>query len=225
MISDSNRVSLCCVGLVLALAVRAVADDGPALSPRPPRNLPFTLDIAAPAWDISEGDGAEQAGANPLFDAGSWIFQTYGSASINDNDGVLYLSHTGAGYFVVDNLSLNLELVAGGIDSKDRREDDGYALGLDLLVRWHFLRDADDWSLFLEGGAGLFRTENPFPAGGTHQNFTPQGGLGGMARLFDNVYLMGGIRWHHISNARRRGINRNPGFDAPMFYVGVMIPF
>jgi len=36
---------------------------------------------------------------------------------------------------------------------------------------------------------------------------------------------MGGLRWFHISNGRIKGKEHNVGFDSPLFYAGVMIPF
>ena len=64
-----------------------------------------------------------------------------------------------------------------------------------------------------------------FPAAGTHFNFRPQFGMGATLRLTPDVYLMGGAKLFHISNAGIGGPEHNPGFDSFMYYLGVMIPF
>mgnify|MGYP001951235339 CR=1 FL=1 len=41
----------------------------------------------------------------------------------------------------------------------------------------------------------------------------------------DGTRLVGGLRWHHISNARIHGDDSNPSRDAPHVYLQVAIPF
>lgn len=41
----------------------------------------------------------------------------------------------------------------------------------------------------------------------------------------DGARLMGGVRWHHISNARIKGEDHNPGRDSIMVYVGMSFPW
>ena len=128
----------------------------------------------------------------------------------------IYQGHVGVGYFLFEGHALNLEASAGHID--------GTAAGLELLLRSHWIRGAN-WSLFLEGGAGVLWTENPFPSGGTRWNFTPQAGGGLTWRLAGHTHLLTGARWYHISNANTHGAQHNPAYNGAMEYVGVLFTY
>jgi len=172
------------------------------------------------------------ANSGPAFEAdtsldpfaqGEWYAHTYGSATFglsDSDDGNLYLGHVGVGYFFLDDWSINVEGVFGGVDPDTGTADT--AVGLDLLFRWHFFTSDDHaLSLFGEAGAGLIWFDSTFPATGTHQNFTPQAGLGVMWEVIKNVNLLGGVRWHHVSNANKTGADRNPGYDGVMVFGGL----
>lgn len=158
------------------------------------------------------------------FAAGAWIGQVYGSGTLGLDHSGIYLLHAGVGYHVADRFSINLEGVFGHLNAGDDQGEDGGVIGFDLLLRWHLVT-TDNWSFYIDGGAGLIWFNDEFPSRGTHQNFTPQLGLGFTLRLSDHARLMAGARWHHISNANKSGIDRNPGFDGVMFYGGIMFPF
>ena len=65
----------------------------------------------------------------------------------------MYTGHFGVGYYFQDDRSVNLELFGAAIRSGI--DDDGVALGADLLYRSHFLKDdAAKWS---RGGGGTHR--------------------------------------------------------------------
>lgn len=175
-------------------------------------------------------DDADDAGlANQAkiddFQQGSWSLQMYGSGTFGDDSGDMYLVHVGIGYYLCDNISVNFEGIFGAVESDFAVPDaDGYAVGFDLLIRWHFC-NWGDLTIFTEGGVGMIWFDENFPPGGTHQNFTPQFGVGAAYKITDGLRIMGGARWHHVSNARKSGIDRNPGFDGAMVYLGVMMPF
>jgi len=117
--------------------------------------------------------------------------------------------------------------VAGGFDTDDERGrsgDDGAAVGLDLLMRWHFFKNPR-WSAYVEGGAGFIQTSSSFPSDGTHFNFTPQVGVGMLYALKQDIHLMGGLRWHHVSNAHLQGGDNNPGYDSAVVYAGLLFSF
>ena len=97
-------------------------------------------------------------------------------------------------------------------------------MGLDLLIRWHFFKNPR-WSAYFESGAGILQTSSSFPSDGTHFNFTPQTGVGMLWTLEQDMHLMDGLRWHHISNARIHGGHNNPGYDSAMGYAGLMFSF
>jgi hypothetical protein len=104
----------------------------------------------------------------------------------------------------------------------DQPGDNAVGLNLSAILRWHFVRQPD-WSLYIDGGAGLLGTTNDVPQRGSSFNFTPQVGGGTTIRLNDEQRLMIGVRWHHISNADI--YTGNPGLDTIFGYVGVNLPF
>lgn len=176
-----------------------------------------------------EGQLANNKGPHPgLFAPGSWTFQAYGSAAIGNSAGEVYTGHVGVGYFFKDNWSINLEAIGGEIDLGQGADGSAAVMGLDLLLRYYFHR-VDRWAFYAEGGAGFQQNSDPFPVGrtnaGTHFNFRPQAGMGLTYELTDEVGVMAGARWLHVSNANRKGQDENPGYDAVMFYSGLMIRY
>ena len=155
---------------------------------------------------------------------GSWSLQVYGSASLGNSEGEIYASHLGGGYYFVDNLSMNLEVVIGEVDIGEGDRGSASVYGLDLLFRWLFYRH-DRWTIYLDGGAGIQQSSSPFPAAGTHFNFRPQFGIGFLYRLREEIHFLAGLRWLHISNADKDGQRHNPGYDAGMFYSGIVVSF
>ncbi len=174
---------------------------------------------------------AEQAG-QPLaanaagdFDKGDLRIYGYASGTLGGGNHI-YEGHLGGGYYFFDNVSINLELAAGYTEFVARGgapSGETGNFGFDVLLRWHFLK-GKDWSLYADGGCG-FRYFGPesFPANGTHVNWTPQVGLGATYAIKDNLSLMGGARWFHVSNGGIYGDNRNPGYDSVQLYAGLMI--
>jgi hypothetical protein len=170
---------------------------------------PVGVDPAAPA------DIPAVAPQPEPFAQGSWVAQVYGATTVSDRD-PLYQAHAGVGYFVFKGHSLNLETNLGYVE--------GFAGGVTLLIRSHWIRQPN-WSLYIDGGAGVLWTQDPFPAGGTRWNFTPQAGVGFTRRLSDSTHLMAGARWYHASNANWEGSRRNPGYNGVMIYAGLMFTF
>ncbi|MFO0872828.1 MAG: acyloxyacyl hydrolase [Phycisphaerales bacterium] len=135
-------------------------------------------------------------------------------------DDTQYIEGTiGLSWFFVDNVSLDLELMGLGIDQD--RGDTG-AINGSLLFRWHFLVH-ESWTMYFEGGCGLLYAGNNVPPDGTQFNFTPQVGFGFTYDLGNDVRLMTGTRWFHMSNARLSA--SNPGVDTMLFYAGVSLGF
>lgn len=180
---------------------------------------PLTLDLAptAPAPPAP----ARRPDDGSLFDKGTWSLELHASHYDNfDNGGVGLLYGTaGVGYYFADRTALVLQLA--GYDLAQDGQDGGAGGSFDALLRGHVLV-RDPFSLYLDGGAGVFLADRRFPAGGTNTSFTLQAGLGVTYRLSDAMHLMGGARWFHISNARRRGRDRNPHTDGTSVYLGVM---
>lgn len=180
-------------------------------SPPPSFDLAATPPHAPPA----------EANDGRLFDKGTWSLELHAS-SYDDFDGgnvdLLY-GTAGVGYYFADRTALVLQLA--GYDLTQHGRDAGAGGSFDALLRGHVLL-VEPFSVFLDAGAGVFLGDRRFPAGGTNTSFTLQAGVGATYRLTDGMHLMGGARWFHISNARRRGRDRNPHTDGTSLYFGVM---
>lgn len=195
-------------GVVLAVAAAtARAGTGPG-----------ALFALAPA----AGEEASWEGGS-LFDEGSWTLQSYVSATTGDsNHGDVYAAHLGVGYFFVDGLSINVDLLGGLVDAGlISGDDDGVVGGFDLLFRWHFVRGGK-WSLYMDGGAGFQLADTDWPSD-SHHNFRPQFGMGFTYALTSRLNLMAGARYLHVSNAHTT--DGNDGFDGAMIYAGAMWGF
>jgi hypothetical protein len=124
--------------------------------------------------------------------------------------------------FLLDNVEWMLEL---GAWYHAQEGDDGLSLNPVMEFRWHFYNNGDT-SLFLNAGIGVLAATDNVPFDGTGFDFTPRAGVGMTHRIgAGGTRLIGGLRWHHISNARINGEDRNPSRDAPMLYLQVAMPF
>lgn len=182
-----------------------------------PVALPQTLSQTFPESTTSESADDEYRFGHRGDDR--WYINV-GAATTLDNDEARRLVLAGAGlsHFFLNGHSINLEL--NGL-AFDQTGDDAVGLNLNAMLRWHLHR-ADNWSVYVDGGAGLLGTTNEVPAAGSQLNFTPQVGAGATIRLKDEERLMVGLRWHHISNADL--YPPNPGRDSLYGYVGWNLP-
>lgn len=105
--------------------------------------------------------------------------------------------------------------------------DDTFGASWAFLFRLHFPFDDDKrTTFFVDGGVGLMLSAEEVPDHGTNVNFLPQLGAGLSHQLGDGpARIVGGVRWHHISNARIDGEDNNPSRDGAMFYVAYTFPF
>ncbi len=157
------------------------------------------------------------------FQKGDWSFQTYGGYwnELGSGDQEAVFGTVGVGYYFVDNMSLNAEFTGMGVWQPG---DDAVAGELHLLLRHHLFKN-DRWSFFLDVGMGVFEADEEMPAGGTRFNFTTQTGPGLTYRLSDNLNLMIGGRFLHLSNAQIEGAVHNPSINAAVGYVGLIYTF
>ena len=192
---------------LLALAVTARAQDG--------------NDDADPATSVVFGF----QDAPTMFEKGTWTLELHGGMyddvfrSDEDNN----IATVAGGYYFADRHCFRVELTGWDMNAKDGNPDTT-ALGGNLGLRFHFL-EYRRLTLFAEGILGFYYADRKFPPGGTHFNFTQQGGLGATLRLDDNVHLFGGARYVHASNARIHGEDENPSVDALGGYAGVLFTF
>lgn len=157
------------------------------------------------------------------FAKGTWTFQTYGNyiSAKGFSDEILASGAAGAGYFVFDNVELNLDVLGYHITQDG---PDANAIGLQLLLRHHLLQ-FDRLSLFVDVGPGAFEGSTEVPQDGTTFNITFRSGPGATYRLTDNLYLIGGARYFHLSNAALEGRDKNPSINGVEGYFGVMFTF
>lgn len=171
----------------------------------------------------------EGAGPKPQFgekDSWRWMLQGGAAFDVQDSDNRFGLLGGGVTYFIIDDLSLNLEL--NGLYF-NQNGDDAFGINMSLLFRWHFLA-RDTWSIYLDGGAGLLETtahvpgsSSDDPAGGSSFNFTPQLGGGFTMAMDEETRFFAGMRWYHVSNAQL--FEDNPGRDHVYLYAGVSFSF
>ncbi|MGB3790995.1 MAG: acyloxyacyl hydrolase, partial [Phormidesmis sp.] len=135
------------------------------------------------------------------------------------DDDLFGLVGAGVSHFFFNGHSINLEL--NGL-AFDQTGNNAVGLNLALLLRSHWIR-GENWSIYIDGGAGIITTTNDVPAAGSSFNFTPQIGGGATFAVNDTQRIMTGLRWYHISNANT--FEANPGLDALYGYVGYNFPF
>lgn len=150
-----------------------------------------------------------------------WYIQGAAATTLDNNESSpsrFALAGAGLSKFLFTGHSINLELNTIYFNQPN---DDALGLNLALLMRWHFIRQ-QNWSLFIDGGAGVMGTTNDVPSKGASFNFTPQVGGGASIKLNHERRLLLGLRWHHISHADLFG--SNPGRDSIFGYVGFKLP-
>jgi opacity protein-like surface antigen len=210
--------------MVCASPATAVAEHGADVA----RNW-RDRDVASPqlgeSAHVSFALQLPQEPAKPPFgtkNSWRWQLQAGGALQADNPDNRFALLGGGVSYFPISDLSLDLELNGMYISQEG---DDALAGNLNMLMRWHFHHDRERrWSLYLDGGIGLFQATDDVPAfKGSHFNFTPQLGGGVSWQVAEDVRMMAGLRWHHISNANLFDVN--DGRDSAFVYVGVSVPF
>lgn len=125
-----------------------------------------------------------------------------------------------AGVMAFDNLLLGFE-VSGLFVEQDEQ---AAAVNVSALLRHHVL-PVGEGTLFLDVLGGYYYSGVEVPADGTHSNLTFQSGVGLTYPLRDDLHLIGGVRYYHLSNAARRGADENPSINGVSGYVGVAWTF
>jgi hypothetical protein len=181
------------------------------------------LALAGPLAGPARAEDAPTTTPRPGdFAKGTWTLSLYG-AYVHDyqHDGDLGLGSVGVGYYVADRFAFGAEVRGFGISQEGPNAP---AVEGNLFIRQHLVV-ADPWTLYIDGAAGVFYADHEVPTGGTHFNFMEDTGVGATYRLDDGVYLMGGVRYFHVSNARIHGADRNPAINGLEGYFGVMFTF
>ena len=154
-------------------------------------------------------------------EAGSWRWGIHGgyAEGMNHHENQLLLLGVEFDYFIANELSLDI-----GLHLLDVTQTEGNTDGFNvtLQLRWHAIAK-EDWSFFLEGGAGLLFTQDNVPSDGSDFNFTPQAGFGFSFDTGESARWLIGLRWHHISNANTH--RSNSSRDSLMLWAGITFPF
>jgi hypothetical protein len=140
---------------------------------------------------------------------------------IRFSDDHVYGGNVAGYYYFGDEVAVGAELEGYFVD---QARDDTALGGASVVIRWHFLA-AERFSLFADGAFGVSYAEASVPEGGTHYNYTPKGGGGATFELRDDLHLIGGVRFFHLSNANLHGRERNPSQDGTQFFVGLLWTF
>lgn len=154
---------------------------------------------------------------------GWWL--TLGGGYANDfNHDQDFNIHAAFSTFLATELEFSIELAGWYFDQEGT---DTGGINPNMVFRWHFWHaDNFDWTVYGDVGIGLLFSFDDVPDGGTSFNFTPRAGMGFTTRIGDDdTRLQIGVRYHHISNGRFQGDDRNPSRDSIMVYAGIIFPF
>ncbi len=220
-----------CWSLVLATLVGAGATSAgdaaePLVAAAP---LHFVFDPAAQDAPVAtpepEMHEAVPSGPEPLVPAfgtrGSsrWYIQGGRGSEFGDTVNTMTVLGLGYGNFIGRAVSIDVEL--NGVGHSQFGED-AIGVNFNLLFRWHFLVERD-WTVYLDGGAGMQYTNEDVPRLGSKFNWTPQAGIGMSLDVGRDNRVLFGCRWHHQSNANL--FDSNPGRDSFLGYIQLNFPF
>lgn len=175
-------------------------------------------------WTASEADGEPPAGVGrPPFGSAGTEWLHFGVGVGHDFDENTDTAITGAySRFLAEDVEWLLEL-SGWYHSQ--KGDDALSLNPAMEFRWHWWK-SERTSAFLNVGIGVLGATDNVPDMGSGFNFTPRAGAGLTHQVRpDGTRLVAGLRWHHISNARIYGEERNPSRDAPLVYLHLAVPY
>ena len=181
----------------------------------------FNLAAAADAGTLNRPADKEDKEAD-VFSKGSRLWSVTAGRSVDHRLGTITLTQINACRYFVDGAAFTYGITFGYADNK--QTPSGVQGGPEMGLRWHF-KEAGRWSAYLDWSVGTVFHQYPLARNTLRFNFDVQAGPGATYRLNENAVLMGGFRWHHLSNARVRGHKYNFGYDGPLFYLGLMRPF
>ena len=166
---------------------------------------------------------ADEPPPSSFANANRWYaeFLVHGLADVTNRHVDMGGASFGIGYYVRPNLALNADVSGYRFDNG---RDNGGAVGLTLGLRHHILKIGNA-SLFMDVAGGIIEASANLPRHGTHFNNTFDFGPGIALPLKDNVSLIVGARYFHISNASAQGSNRNPSVNAIQGVIGLTFRF
>jgi hypothetical protein len=171
--------------------------------------------LFAPAWAWAMNDSNSIS-----FNQGTADVDAYASYAAGlDNQDDVTNANLGFGYYVINNLSLGLE----GSGYSERVSGHGqWGYGVTAELRHHLLR-FDKTTIFASAAFGPVESTGRIPQPrGTDFNYITRVGIGSTYRLRDNLDLLLGVRYFHLSNARLDGPERNPSINGIEGFAGLM---
>ncbi|HEV8607626.1 MAG TPA: hypothetical protein VGQ99_19985 [Tepidisphaeraceae bacterium] len=157
------------------------------------------------------------------FDKNTWSLDLAGSYIIHIRWSEDYLTTGSArlNYYIWKNVAFTFGLSGYLIDQPD---NDATAGSFDIGGRIHLLR-IDRFTLYFDGGGSRIFSNTAVPEFGTTYNYIGRVGGGATWHLFNNVHLMAGARYFHLSNGDVHGRINNPSFDGIESYAGLIFTF
>ena len=177
---------------------------------------------SAVSLDLSlDDDESAVAVDKPAFGEQGSVRGQFGATIASDfNDTNLFLVNGSVSWFILDGFSVDLELDAGYVNQSEA--GNGVGGGAGVMIRWHMIRKPT-WSFYGEAGAGMFFSSVDVPEGSGQVKFSPQVGFGVSFDVAEDLRMMVGARWVHLSNARTT--SNNPGFDGLGLYAMLSFGF
>ena len=162
-------------------------------------------------------------GADGNFPKGLWSLTLTGSYmnELGPHDQEYVDGVLGVNYYVIENLSIGAEFGAWHIWQPG---NDAFAWSAGIGLRNHFAV----WpggSVFFDVGEYALQADTDVPDNGTSFNYLFLCGGGLTLRLANNLHLMAGARYFHLSNAGRVGGDTNPSNNGVQGFAGVMFTF
>ncbi len=149
-----------------------------------------------------------------------WTFETLATSlgDVTNRHVVMGGATVGVGYRVFGPVSVLLD--ASGYGFSEGRVD-GVATGVTVGLRQH-LFDLGRFGFDADVSGGILGANRELPYNGTHFNETIEFGPAVTYRLNDELYVVGGVRYFHLSNADRQDEpGRNPSVNAIQGVVGL----
>ncbi|MCA8975227.1 MAG: hypothetical protein KDC98_10925 [Planctomycetes bacterium] len=96
---------------------------------------------------------------------------------------------------------------------------DAFAAEGEAVGRYYAYR-SEDLGVFAELTGGWIQSTRPIPVGGTEWNMTFSFGPGFEVPFDDRLNLLGGVTYHHVSNALGHENRRNPSQNEVQGWIG-----
>ncbi len=150
-----------------------------------------------------------------------WTTDIFAGAAFADQQGELYTVGASFERRFYEELSIAFQPFGGvGVGKSDASG----VIGLDALIK-HPIYKNKIFTVNFEGGAGIqYAGSKSWPRDGSHFNWRPQAGFGVRFNTGNDLQLLFGARYMHISNG---GINKhsNSGVDEIFLYGGFQLTF